>query len=376
MTPDRAVHVIEQLAAALDAAHAAGLVHRDVKPSNVLITAKDFVYLIDFGIALDASATKLTAAGTTVGTWAYMAPERFTSGVADKSGDIYSIACVLYECLTANQPFRGDNLPQQMRAHIYQDPPPPSAQKPGIPIEFDTVIARGMNKQPAARFQSAGQLARAASEALAHYEAHTALAPPRKPDLTTRQFSKEWPNPSGTSCTLYKEDPPEPQIPSRVNRFDRGPMTLGLAAAALLIAALVSVFWMAFHPNPSLPSPTHKTPTTPTLSPASLTGTSSGPVSGDQSGFDVVASIVDGASLTATVSYPQLNCSGTWTQRGSAGNGVRFVTERITYGSCVTSEVTLAPQDDGTLYFTSTYYAASEQRMFNVHATLRRSTNG
>jgi serine/threonine-protein kinase len=145
----------------------------------------------------------------------------------------------------------------------------------------------------------------------------------------------------------------------------------------LLIAVLVGVIWMAFDRNPSLPGATHKTaPTTPTIPPASLTGRWSGPVSGDQSGFDVVATIVDGTSLTATVSYPQLNCGGTWTQRGSAGNGIRFVTERITYGNCVTSEVTLAPQDDGTLYFTSTYYAASEQRNFNTLATLRRSTNG
>jgi serine/threonine-protein kinase len=107
-----------------------------------------------------------------------------------------------------------------------------------------------------------------------------------------------------------------------------------------------------------------------------LTGKWSGPASGDQSGFDVVAQILDGAPLTATVTYPQLNCVGTWTQRASAGNGVRFLTERITSGNCVPSQVTLAPQDDGTLYFTSIYYAASHQRDFNIHATLIRSANG
>jgi len=78
MRPDRAVGLIEQLAGALDAAHARGLVHRDVKPSNVLLAEDDFVYLIDFGIAHDAGATKLTSTGTTLGTWAYMAPERFS----------------------------------------------------------------------------------------------------------------------------------------------------------------------------------------------------------------------------------------------------------------------------------------------------------
>src|SRR6201993_4102724 len=91
MSPQRAVHVIEQLAAALDAAHAAGLVHRDIKPSNALVTARDFVYLIDFGIAHDARATKLTNTGTAVGTWAYMAPERFDTGIPDARSDIYSL---------------------------------------------------------------------------------------------------------------------------------------------------------------------------------------------------------------------------------------------------------------------------------------------
>jgi serine/threonine-protein kinase len=110
MAPERAVHVVEQVGAALDAAHAAGLVHRDVKPSNVLLTDKDFAYLIDFGIAHGASDTKLTSTGTTMGTWGYMAPERFTTGAADASGDIYALACVLYQCLTGMLPFPGESM--------------------------------------------------------------------------------------------------------------------------------------------------------------------------------------------------------------------------------------------------------------------------
>src|SRR5262249_33668340 len=110
MSPQRAVHVVEQLAAALDAAHAVGLVHRDVKPSNALVTGRDFVYLIAFGIAHDSAATKLTRTGTIVGSWAYMAPERFTSGTSDARADVYALACVLYECLTGVQPYPGDSL--------------------------------------------------------------------------------------------------------------------------------------------------------------------------------------------------------------------------------------------------------------------------
>ncbi|WP_244897641.1 serine/threonine-protein kinase [Mycobacterium alsense] len=110
MNPPRAVNVVEQLAAALDAAHAVGLVHRDVKPSNALVTGRDFVYLIDFGIAQDAAASRLTSTGKIVGTMAYMAPERFTAGIADARSDVYALACVLHECLTGRRPFPGDSM--------------------------------------------------------------------------------------------------------------------------------------------------------------------------------------------------------------------------------------------------------------------------
>ena len=110
MTPRLAVQVVEQIGAALDAAHAANLVHRDVKPSNALMTANEFVYLIDFGIANDAKASRLTRTGNIVGTWAYMAPERFSTGTGDARADVYALGCVLYECLTGQPPYPGDSL--------------------------------------------------------------------------------------------------------------------------------------------------------------------------------------------------------------------------------------------------------------------------
>ena len=100
---ERAVKIIEQVASALNAAHRAGLVHRDVKPSNILLAEDDFAYLIDFGIARGAGETGLTGTGHVIGTWPYMAPERFSTG--RRSPDIYALACVLYECLTAARPF-------------------------------------------------------------------------------------------------------------------------------------------------------------------------------------------------------------------------------------------------------------------------------
>src|ERR1700758_4718130 len=166
LQPVFAVRIVEQLAAALDAAHKRGLVHRDVKPSNALVTPGGFVYLIDFGIAHDASATKLTSTGMTIGTWTYMAPERFSTGVADARGDVYALACVLHECLTGRSAFPGDTLEQQGAAHLTKDPPKPTALNPAVPAGFDEVIAHGMAKDPERRYQTAGQLAAGAHRAL------------------------------------------------------------------------------------------------------------------------------------------------------------------------------------------------------------------
>src|SRR5246127_2695534 len=126
LSPARAVAIIEQVAQAVYAAHRVGLVHRDIKPSNVLLGDNDFAYLIDFGIARAAGDTGLTSTGATIGTWSYMSPERFQTGTADARADIYALACVLYESLTGQHPFPGDNLEQVAVAHMLQPPPRPA----------------------------------------------------------------------------------------------------------------------------------------------------------------------------------------------------------------------------------------------------------
>ena len=160
-----AVNVVEQVAAGLDAAHEAGLIHRDVKPSNILITEHDFVYLIDFGLARTAGEEGVTTAGNTLGTMAYMAPERFDTGYADPRSDVYALTCVLYECLTGLRPYPADSLEQQISGHMVSPPPQPSATEEKL-AAFDEVIAKGMAKKADKRYQTAGDLAAAARRAL------------------------------------------------------------------------------------------------------------------------------------------------------------------------------------------------------------------
>ncbi|MGX9789735.1 serine/threonine-protein kinase [Mycobacterium sp. MMS18-G62] len=166
LEPERAVGIVGQVASALDAAHAAGLVHRDVKPQNIIVTSDDFAYLVDFGIAEAHGDSHLTMTGTQVGSMAYMAPERFGNDEATSAVDVYALACVLCEALTGNTPFRTDSLEQVIGAHISAPPPRPSAINPRVPAALDDVVARGMAKQPDDRYGSAGAFGRAAARAL------------------------------------------------------------------------------------------------------------------------------------------------------------------------------------------------------------------
>ena len=168
LTPERAVGIVEQVAGALDAAHEDGLVHRDVKPSNVLVTASDFVYLVDFGIArsMTAEGTSITGTGNVIGTLDYMAPERFGDAPITGLVDVYALACVFFECLTGHRPFQADGAAAQMGAHLNAPPPVLSQERPGLPAALDAVVARGMAKIPADRYPTAGAFADAARAAV------------------------------------------------------------------------------------------------------------------------------------------------------------------------------------------------------------------
>ena len=170
LEPKRAVDLLSQIAEALDAAHEKGLVHRDVKPSNVLIAesaGREHCYLGDFGLTKrTGSLSGVSAAGEVVGTLEYVAPEQITGDALDERADVYSLGCVLYECLTGQAPFPRATDVALLWAHVHEEPTPPSQARPELPKELDTVLARALAKEPGRRYRSAGELLAATRSAL------------------------------------------------------------------------------------------------------------------------------------------------------------------------------------------------------------------
>jgi serine/threonine-protein kinase len=158
---DRAVHIAKQLAGALDAAHAEGVVHRDLKPRNVLVDQADQVYVSDFGLAKSlesVSNTAMTRTGEVLGTPRYMSPEQAESKPADHRSDIYSFGVLLYEMVTGDAPFGGESMLQVMYQHVAQKPKNPKEANPELPDYLAQIILRCLEKDPALRYQSAREI--------------------------------------------------------------------------------------------------------------------------------------------------------------------------------------------------------------------------
>ena len=167
----RALALVAQLGAALDAAHARGLVHRDIKPSNALVARQgdaEHVYLSDFGLSKEVVGdATLSASGELVGTVRYMAPEVIRSGHADARSDLYSLGCLLFECLAGEAPFPGPSDAAVIYGHLEESPPHASDRRPGLPRTLDPVLARALAKDPERRWASGAELVQAARAALA-----------------------------------------------------------------------------------------------------------------------------------------------------------------------------------------------------------------
>jgi serine/threonine protein kinase len=167
LSPDRSAAIVAQLGSALDAAHGAGLVHRDVKPANVLITSSDQVFLTDFGLTKrSVPDDDVTQSGTVVGTLNYLAPEQIRGVGIGPATDVYALGCVLFQLLTGRVPFPIETDEGKLWAHLSEAPPAPSSCAE-VPQAFDAVVARAMSKSPEDRFPSAGELGVATEAALA-----------------------------------------------------------------------------------------------------------------------------------------------------------------------------------------------------------------
>ena len=167
LDPAEAVSIVERVADALDAAHKRGLVHRDVEPGNLLISGEDHVYLSDFGLTRSVEGgAPLTEIGQVVGTLDYVAPEQIQNQEVSARADVYSLACVLFQALTGEVPFRGDSGVGVIYAHLESEPPSATEVNPDLPQAVDGVLGRGMAKAPGDRYRSAGELAGEARAAL------------------------------------------------------------------------------------------------------------------------------------------------------------------------------------------------------------------
>ncbi len=166
LAPARVIEIVSQVAGALDAAHTKGLVHRDVKPSNVLIDERGHCYLADFGLTQSVSGRGQATDGSLLGTLDYVAPEQIRGDEVDGRADVYALGCMLFECLTGEVPFRRPSEVATIYAHLEDEPPSASAHRSGLPPAIDAVFVRAMAKEPDERYSSCAELVADASAAL------------------------------------------------------------------------------------------------------------------------------------------------------------------------------------------------------------------
>ena len=269
LDPEVAVALIAQVANGLDAIHAAGLVHRDVKPANVLLSGQggdEHAYITDFGVARNvATHSGLTQTGRFVGTLDYVAPEQISGGEVDARVDVYALGCLLFKLLTGEVPFPREGEAARLYAHLNDPPPAPSLYVPAVGMALDDVVARAMAKEPGDRYPSAGDLGRAAVAALsgapvpipertvatgaaATVEPET-MAPevseptqtsaPREPTGETAGTGGAPPGPPTAETGRLRPEPPEPLTEPDVKGPKRNPVLIGGLLAAIVVLGFV-----------------------------------------------------------------------------------------------------------------------------------------
>jgi hypothetical protein len=304
LDPRQAAEIVAQTAAALDAAHARGLVHRDVKPANVLIATaggQPHAYLTDFGLTKSTSSESgMTKTGMFVGTLDYIAPEQLKGGPLDARADVYALGCVLYQTLTGNVPYPRDTEPAKIWAHMSEPPPSVTQMRADVPAEFEQIVNRAMAKDPNDRYLSAGDLGRAALSAAgsgdivgraersvatgdaAPSEA-TAVGPPPAPATRANVPAGPPPTTAGTAPGMYPpagpgQPPPGPGGPggpgggSRPGGGGGGRnwLPIALVGGGVAVVAVVAAIVIGSggggdkKPTPTTTTAFASTPTTPT----------------------------------------------------------------------------------------------------------------
>jgi serine/threonine-protein kinase len=248
----RTIFLIEQVASALDAAHAHSLVHRDVKPGNILVEeSTDHAYLTDFGVAKQTTARGLTSTGHFLGTVEYAAPEQIEGKPVDARTDVYALGCVLYECLTGSPPFSHGTEHATLHAHLVDPPPSVTRLRPDLPHAFDSVVATAMAKAPDDRFQSCGELAHAARNAASgsarridaplrpQANINTIASPPAVAP-TPSAPATDTPRPELEGRPAEGDGAVPPQAPARAERRRSPNAQLALTALLVALAAAIS----------------------------------------------------------------------------------------------------------------------------------------
>jgi serine/threonine-protein kinase len=242
----RTIFLIEQLASALDAAHAHALVHRDVKPGNILIEeSTDHAYLTDFGVAKQTTARGLTSTGHFLGTVEYAAPEQIEGGPVDARTDVYALGCVLYESLTGSPPFSHGTEHAVLHAHLVDPPPSVSRVRPELPQAFDSVIATAMAKAAEGRFASCGELAHAARNAASGTARRVDGGPPGRAATIASTPAPSAPAPVVPDSPVAEPEPaapPRESVSARLTPLKQLLLTLLLVVLAATASGLVVYF--------------------------------------------------------------------------------------------------------------------------------------
>jgi serine/threonine protein kinase len=276
---ERALWLLQPIASALDIAHSAGLIHRDVKPDNILVGEHDHPYLADFGLIKTLEQPALTGTGQLLGTLHYMAPEQLQARGESRASDVYALTAVLYESLTGDKPFPRDNEGAIIYSHVSDDPPLVTDRRPDLPDAIDAVVRHGMAKDPTARPASAGALIREAAGALpppVARESPSIPAPPTAPAPRGLGGRRSGPPAAGSTAPapeqLTPADPSSGRQPpqrdawrsSQAGDERRSSGTFGyllLAAVAVVLIAATAAF-LAGRANAPSDTPTETTTVT------------------------------------------------------------------------------------------------------------------